>query len=227
MKVVTRSRQRLAVTAVALVLGLLVVGQLRGQAGVPGLEGLTAQDLTVLIANLNTRNEQLRAEVATLERQVADLLDARARGESAVGQLRSDLARIRIFAGLSPVSGPGVRVSVSGPIGGDGVEEILNELRNAGAEAIAVDGVRLVPGVVVTGAPGAARILDRALPEGFTIDAIGSSQILTGTLTRLGGVIAQVAATYPDAVVTVTPIDHLVIPATDLDLAPDHGRPRL
>lgn len=227
MNVVARSGQRLAVSAVAVLLGLLVVGQLRGQAGVPGLEGLTAQDLTVLVANLDTRNEQLRAEVASLERQVADLLDARARGESAVGQLRSDLERIRVFAGLTAVSGPGVRVTVSGPIGGDGVEDILNELRNAGAEAIAVDGARLVPGVVVAGAPGDVRVLDRPLTDGFAIEAIGSSQILTGTLTRLGGVIAQVAATYPGAVVTVTPIDRLEVPATTLDLAPDHGRPRL
>ena len=38
--------------------------------------------------------------------------------------------------GLDPVGGPGVTISVSGPIDGSGVEELINELRNAGAEAI-------------------------------------------------------------------------------------------
>ena len=45
-------------------------------------------------------------------------------------------------------------ISISGPIDGSGVEELINELRNAGAEAIGVGGVRVVTGVVVTGAPG-------------------------------------------------------------------------
>lgn len=227
MTVVRAAPGRVAVTIVALLLGLLVVAQLRGQAGVPALSGLSAQELTVLVANLNTRNDQLRTEVATLERQIADLIDSRARGESAVGQLRADLERIRIFAGLVAVTGPGVRVTVQGPIGGDGVEDLINELRNAGAEAIAVDGERLVPGVVVAGPPGAVSILDRPLGAAFEIAAIGSSQILTGTLTRTGGVIAQLAATYPDATITVTPVDRLDVPATTREFGSGSTRPRL
>lgn len=218
---------RVAVTVVALVLGLLVVAQLRGQAGVPALSGLSAQELTVLVANLNTRNDQLRTEVATLERQVADLIDARSRGESAVGQLRADLERIRMFSGLVAVTGPGVRLTIQGSIGGDGVEDLINELRNAGAEAIAVDGERLVPGVVVAGPPGDISVVDRPLGDAFELVAIGSSQILTGTLTRTGGVIAQLAATYPDATITVTPVDRVDLPATTRDLRPGSARPRL
>ena len=42
-------------------------------------------------------------------------------------------------------------ITVRGPIDGPGVEDLVNELRNAGAEAIAIDDVRLVPGVVVDG----------------------------------------------------------------------------
>ena len=43
----TRSAQ-LSVAAVAFVLGLLVVAQLRAQAGTAGLENRSAQELTVL-----------------------------------------------------------------------------------------------------------------------------------------------------------------------------------
>jgi len=58
-----RWRNRLSITAVAFVLGLLVVVQLRSQQAGPGLAGLSAQELTLLVANLSTRNDQLRAEV--------------------------------------------------------------------------------------------------------------------------------------------------------------------
>ena len=218
---------RLSVAAVAALLGILVVGQLRGQAGVPGLSALSVTELTQLIANLTAGNDQLRNEVADLGRQEAHLIDTRSRGETTVGELTADLARIRAWAGLTPVKGQGIAITVSGPIGGDGIEEVLNELRNAGAEAIAVDGVRVVAGVVVAGAPGALSLENAPLGDAFEIRAIGSPQILTGTLTRTGGVIAQVAATFPDARLTVTPVDAMTLAATDRDLGPTDASPRL
>lgn len=223
----TRSRRRWTITVVAAVLGVLVVAQLRAQGANPGLSNLSAQELTLVIANVNTRNEQLRAEVAVLQRQVASLTEAQSRGESALGQLRSDLAVLEAWAGLTAVVGPGVSIRISGQIGGEGIEDLLNELRNAGAEAIAVEDVRVVPGTVVYGAPGELSVENTLLLDGFEIRAIGSPQILTGTLTRGGGVIAQLGATYPDSTISVTPLDTVSIPATERDLVSSHGRPSL
>ncbi len=146
-------RNQWTIAAVAFVLGLLVVVQLRAQAGTTGLEQLSTQDLTVLVANVNARNDQLRSEVATLERELQDLTSGQARGAQSLDQIRMDLRRVRAYAGLDPVVGPGVTITVSGPIDGPALEALANELRNAGAEAIAVAGVRLVPGVVMTGEP--------------------------------------------------------------------------
>jgi len=195
-------RNQLTVAVVAFVLGILVVVQLRAQAGNSGMAALSAQDLTVLVANLNERNDQLRTEVASL-------------------------ARVRAYAGLDAVTGPGVTITVSGPIDGPGLEGLINELRTAGAEAIAAGPVRFVPGVVVVGAPGQASVDGVFLGGDFDLSAIGASEQLTGSLTRSGGIIAQLAATQPDVVVVVTPMDRLELPATDRDLVPIHGQPRL
>jgi len=138
-----RRRNRLALTVVCAVLGFLVVVQLKSQASAPGLSGRSAQELTVLVANLSTRNDQLRDEISTLEAQAADLTEGQTRGDSSVDAVRSDLARVKAWIGLAPVRGPGVEVTVAGPLPGDGVEDLLNELRNAGAEAIAVNGERV------------------------------------------------------------------------------------
>ena len=218
---------RLTVATVAAILGILAVGQLRAQSGAPTLAGLSATDLTQLIANLTTGNDQLRAEVSDLEGQQAHLQDARDNGATTVDELTSDLARIRAWAGLTPVTGQGIAVVIHGQIGGDGVEDLLNELRNAGAEAISVDGVRVVTGVVVAGAPGALSVENDTIGDSFEIRAIGSPQILIGTLTRTGGVIAQIGATYPGADLTVTPVDQQTLAATDRSLVPAHGQPRL
>ncbi len=222
-----RMRSQLTIGAVALALGLLVVVQLRAQAGSAGLSQLSSQDLTVLVANLNARNDQLRREVSSLEDELAALNQNRSRGEESLDELRADLRRVRAYAGLDPVGGPGVTISISGPIDGSGVEELINELRNAGAEAIGAGGVRIAAGVVVTGAPGAAAIEGARLGDLFELSAIGASDKLTGSLTRSGGVIAQLAATEPDVSVTVTPVDRIELPATTRELVPAHGHPRL
>jgi uncharacterized protein YlxW (UPF0749 family) len=222
-----RRRSQLTIAAVAFVLGLLVVVQLRSQAGAPGLAQLSAQDLTILVANLNARNDQLRREGSTLERELSTLMANRQRGDVSVDEITADLERVRAYAGLEPVAGPGVTIAIEGPIDGLGVEELINELRNAGAEAIAVGGVRVVAGVVVTGTAGATAVDGQAMAAGFEVEAIGAPDKLTGSLTRSGGVIAQIAATQQDIVITVTPVDRLELPATLRTLVPAHGRPRL
>jgi uncharacterized protein YlxW (UPF0749 family) len=220
-------RNQLTIAAVAFVLGLLVVIQLRAQAGAAGLSALDTQDLTVFVANINQRNDQLRREIASLERELLTLASNRDRGEASVDEIRADLRRVRAYAGLDAVTGPGVTITVSGPIDGPGLEDLINELRDAGAEAIASGSIRLVPGVVAVGPPGAASLDGATLAGTFTLDAIGASEQLTGSLTRSGGIIAQLAATQPEVVVTVTPIDHLELPATDRTLVPVHAHPRL
>jgi len=218
---------QLTIAAVALILGLLVVVQLRSQAGPTRLAQLSAQDLTVLVANLNARNDQLRREGSSLERELGTLVANRSRGDVSLDEIAADLQRVRAYAGLDPVGGPGVTISIRGPIDGTGVEELINELRNAGAEAIAAGDVRVVAGVVVTGGAGTAKVDGATLGVSFDLDAIGAPDKLTGSLTRSGGVIAQLAATQPDVEVTVTPIDRLELPATARTLVPAHGRPRL
>ena len=222
-----RARSQITIAVVALILGLLVVIQLRSQAGSSGLAQLSSQDLTILVANLNARNDQLRREASSLEVELTTLTENRSRGDVSIDEITADLERVRAYAGLDPVGGPGVTISVRGPIDGSGVEELINELRNAGAEAIATGGVRVVTGVVVNGPPGAASVDGVALGDVFELMAIGAPEKLTGSLTRSGGVIAQLAATQPDVVVTVTPVDRMELPATTRTLVPAHGQPRL
>jgi uncharacterized protein YlxW (UPF0749 family) len=224
---VGKRRNSLTIAAVAVILGVLVVVQIRSQQDTNGLEALSAPELTVLVANLNTRNDQLRTEIATLDQEARALAAGQSRGETSLGQLQLDLARVRAWAGLTGVTGPGVRITVTGPIAGSAIEDLLNELRNAGAEALAVDDVRLVAGDVVAGAQGELSVQNSALDDPFEIAAIGNAETLIGTLTRSGGIIAQLAATYPEAQLTATPVTNLQLPATTRSLAPIHGRPKL
>lgn len=218
---------RLAITAVLFLLGFLVVVQLRSQSAEEGLASLSVSELTELVANVTTRNNQLRQEIDILERQRETLAGSVERGDTSAGQIRSDLNRIRAWSGAMGVTGEGVRVTVSGPVPGEAIELLLNELRNAGAEAIAVGGTRVVPGVVVTGPAGSLVVNGVPLPDPVRITAAGQPPTLAGSLSRAGGPIAQLAARFPDGVVNVSAVDLVELPATNRDLKPALGKPRL
>ena len=222
-----RRRSQLSMALVGVLLGALIVVQLRSQEAGNGLDTLTTTELTVLVGNLNTRNDQLRVEIATTQAELSALQASDARGDTSVGQLQSDLARVRAWTGLDPVVGPGVRITVTGGLDAGSVRDLLNELRNAGAEAIAVDGVRVVPNSIVDGPVGGLLVGSVHLGDPFEVSAIGNPNSLTGSLTRAGGIIAQLAATDPAAQLIVTPVDTLRLPATTQDLVPAHGKPRL
>lgn len=218
---------RLAVSAVLVLLGFLVVVQLRSQATNPGLAGKSAQDLTVLVANLTTQNNRLREEIGVLEGQRAAVAAAVQRGDTSAVQIRTDLSRIQGWSGALAITGAGVRIQVDGPLPGDAVGLLINELRNAGAEGIAIGELRDVPGVVVTGPAGDLTVGGVPLQLPLEILAVGQPEALSGSLTRAGGPIAQLAARFPDVSVAVTALDAVTLPATDRDLNPRLGRPRI
>lgn len=222
-----RRNGRLALSLVLILLGFLVVVQLRSQSAGQALNGLSVQELGELVANLTTRNDQLREEILTLGRQRDGVKGAVDRGDTSAAQIRSDLNRILAWSGVQGVTGPGVKVTVDGPLPGDAVEGLLNELRNAGAEAISLGDIRVVPGVVVTGPPGNLVVTGIPLANPVEIMAIGAADTLAGSLTRAGGPIAQLGARYPDVVISVSAVDKLELPPTDRDLSPKLGKPRL
>jgi uncharacterized protein YlxW (UPF0749 family) len=222
-----RRRNQLTIAAVAFVLGLLVIVQLRTQQSGAAFAGLSSQDLTVLVANLNARNDQLRRESANLQRELSTLTANADRGDASIDELRADLRRVRLYAGLDPAHGPGVVVIIRGPVDGASVEDLLNELRNAGAEALAIDGVRVVPGLLVAGAAGETTVDGTPTDDPIELAAIGAPDKLTGSLARSGGIIAQLAATHPDVIVEVTPVETIAVPATHPELVPPSRQPRL
>jgi uncharacterized protein YlxW (UPF0749 family) len=219
------SRGRSVMTFVLFVLGVLLVVQLRSQAEGTGLEQRTSSELTTLIANLNSANDGLGSEIAELEQRLRDAQAGGSEGGLSAGELRAELRRLRLWSGLEPVSGPGVAVLFGGPVTADAVNDVVDELRAGGAEAVAVGEVRIVAGSVVGGSPGRLSVEDAALGPEFEVRAIGDPINLAANLVRPDAVIARMQATLPSVTAEVTPLDGLELPASARSLTPVHGRP--
>ncbi len=221
-----RLSSRLSIAAVTFVLGLLLVVQLRAVSTGGGLEALSTQDLTALIANLNQGNAQLGQEVTGLQAQLRQLTSGQAAGLSNVGTLENELQRLRLWEGADPIRGRGVVVTISGPISAQAVNDVLNELRLAGAEALAVEDVRVVPGVAVGGTSGTLTVEGDSLFATFHVRAIGNPANLQAILQRAGGVVSRILVSEPTVTVEVAEAQ-LTLPASRRALIPADGRPRV
>ena len=143
-------RQLGASALVALSVGLvgfLLTAQFRATHGVTAqLEAESEQDLTRIFASLNEESAALRDEISELRLELAALESSAARDEVAREAAARQLEELEILAGLVPARGPGVGVRIADPDGSFEYElllDLVQELRDAGAEAIAVNGRRV------------------------------------------------------------------------------------
>lgn len=178
------------------VLGALAVGLLLGVAAV--LASAAAPDAEQVRSGLVTDVQDAQRTAQDLVSQrgaLTDQADA-LRSESLAGDARGRavLQRLRTLqaaAGATAVTGPGLVVTVTdtstnrSPSGTPGVQRgtvldrdlqlVVNDLWAAGAEAVAVGGVRLEPTSTVRQAGGAMLVDDQPVPSPFVVQAVGPS----------------------------------------------------
>jgi uncharacterized protein YlxW (UPF0749 family) len=215
---------QLSLFAVALVIGVLLVGQLRSQARPIELSSLSAQELSALIESLSSRNVQLSDGLADLRERIREYERAEVQGQSTLEQAEEDLERIAAFGGLRAVEGQGIVVELDGSFDPTAVNDLIHELRNAGAEALAVDDIRVTASSVAVAGTSTIEIDGVPIGRTFSISAIGSPDGLRSAMERPGGILTLLQQSI-DAVFTVKTVRNLQIPVTDRDLTPQVARP--
>ena len=198
--------------------GVLLVGQLRSQARPAELSTLSTQELSEVIDRLSSRNGDLRTQVADLDQQLRDYNAAAGEGQS-VDLTREQLASVRAFAGLLPVAGEGVVVTLTGSLDAKAVNDIINELRNAGAGAIAIDDVRVTARTVAVMGDRAIEVDGVELGVSVTVRAIGNPDDLYVAMTRSGGLLSQLEQVI-NVRYSVQEVAEMTLEATRIDLEP-------
>jgi uncharacterized protein YlxW (UPF0749 family) len=209
---------------VAMLIGLLGVGQLNSQARPNEVSSLTAPELSTLIETLTARNRELRTGLADIREQLRQYQLSGPQSESALQVSREDLRRISAFGGLAAVGGQGIVMDVDGDLDAIALNDLINELRNAGAEAIAVDDVRVTAGSVATEGPRALEFDGVEVGQRFTLRAIGSPDGLFGAMQRPGGIISQLKL-FIRATIQIRQTETLELPASARSLLPVVGEP--
>lgn len=204
-----------SVAVIALFLGVLVVSQFRSrEAFSRTLQRETPESLATLIANLNDRDRQLREEIFDLRLAVERAETSIGEGRGALEESQRQLGELLVFTGQSAVTGPGITVAIDGPFDERALSDLVNELRNAGAEAIAVSDARVGPRTwFAAGRDGRLVVDGREISGPWTVRAIGSTDVLYVAMTRTGGIVGQFELIYARTRFSVSRDGSLELPA--------------
>ena len=210
--------------AVAVIIGLLLVGQLRSQARPIELSNLSAQELSGLIDQVSSRNTELSEGLDELNTQIRDYERASVEGQSDIVISEEALLGIDAFGGLVGVEGQGIRIMAEGSFDPVAVNDLIHELRNAGAEAIAIDDIRITAQSVAVLGTSAIEIDGVPIGPSFEVRAIGSPDGLTAAIERPVGILSLYEQSI-DARFAVSQVDTLELPPTARDHVPAAARP--
>ena len=209
---------RVVVAVVAAVVGFLLVTQVRGQERfTQRLEAESEGDLARILASLNTESDALREEIAALKLQLLTLETSSERDETAVRAAREQLQSLQVLAGTVPAKGPGIVLRIVDPDGSlsyDSFVDIVQELRDAGAEAIAVNGRRVGVATWFAEREGAIVVDDVRIAAPYEVLAVGRSDTLEAGLAIPGGVLDTLSAAK-GVEVAVEPQAEVVVPALE------------
>lgn len=201
--------QLVALFLVVLLLGFLFAVQVRSQATVQRyLAGQDNVTLGLLITGLAQSNEQLiqaRGDAAAQQQRLA----AAVAGEgSGAGPLQEQLDRLRVFDGTTPVHGPGVEVQIAPRLSVVEVQDLTNLMRHFGAEAMSLNGHRIVAATILSEKNGQLAVDGMTVAAPYALLAIGDTAQLSDGATQ------AVASLRTRGAVNVLEQADLHIPAT-------------
>ncbi|MGN6332647.1 MAG: DUF881 domain-containing protein [Motilibacteraceae bacterium] len=159
-----------------------------------GLDSLRQSDLVRILDDTAQRQARLRAEASQLEATREKLTSGTDSSRAAIEEARQRSQTLGILAGTLPAQGLGIVVTIPDQhqtVTSDLILDAVEELRDAGAEAIQVGDVRVVAQTSFTDAPGGTPGL---LVDGSTVQppyriiAVGDAQTLATALRIPGGV---------------------------------------
>ena len=214
-------------------LGAMLGLSVRTQTVKQHQETLDKQQGTDMLARANIDAQR---RIAQLQKDNAQLVKSVPSDTERLKVLSKDLMNAQAFAGLTDVKGPGIIVTLSDSkkpfanmpsgfsnmpsgfappnlIHNTDIDAVLNELKSSGAEAISVNGQRIVAVSPVRCVGPTILVNFTATASPFVIKAIGDPQTLKAGIELPGGIVTQIRSYDPSMFIIQVAKQPLVIPA--------------
>jgi len=199
-----------------------------GQDDATDYTSVRGVELVELLKTIDAANERLGTQIDDLTETRDDLLTSSRRSEDAEKEARKRSEQLAILAGSAGATGPGVAVTIDDPdeaVSANQLLDAVQELRDAGAEAIVVNGTaRVVAQTYFLDDERSIVIGGREVKRPFVIEAIGDPDTMSEAVRFRGGLVDRVANVGGEA--TVVKRDKVTITALADVKGPEYARPR-
>lgn len=198
-----------------------------GQDDAADFTSVRGVELVELLKSIDAANERLGTQIEDLTSTRDDLRTSSQRSEDAEQQARERAEQLAILAGSAGATGPGVTVTIEDPDASVSSSQLLDavqELRDAGAEAIAINGTaRVVAQTYFLDQEGSVRVGGTEVTRPFVIEAIGDPDTMAEAVRFRGGLIDRVENVGGRA--TVVEREKVTITALADVKGPEYARP--
>lgn len=223
------TRSQVFVAVLLAVLGFAAVVQVRATEVDDTYAGLREQDLIDVLNGLAGTTQRAESEIERLEAARDDLRSDSRRVGAALEEAQTQADALAILAGTVPVTGPGIRVTITETDTAVGIQDFIDlvqELRTSNAEAMQLNGkVRLVAQSSFSAGTGGIVVDGQLLGPPYVLDAIGAPDTLSGAISIARGVVAALRA--DNAEVEIQELSSLDIESVREPAQPEFATPDL
>lgn len=219
------TKAQLLGAVLAILLGFAIATQIQ-QTQESGLESLRQEDLVRVLDDVSQRSTRLDQQVRQLQQQRDALAGGADTNQAAIDQATKQLESLRILAGTAPAQGPGVKITIADPgnqVTAPMLLDVLQELRDAGAEVVQYGANRVVASSWFASSGGQIQVDGQPLSRPFTILAIGDKATLASALNIPGGIVETLR--QANATATVEQLDTVRIDALQTPRTPRYAQP--
>jgi uncharacterized protein YlxW (UPF0749 family) len=186
------SRAQAVIGVLLAIVGFLAIVQIRSEQNADeDLAGARREEPPQLLDSLDAAATRVRAEIADLEQRRRDLQSSANSRRAAISEAREQVEVLGLLAGTLPAGGPGIAIRIQDPQRAIGTSTLLNsleELRDAGAEAIEINNsVRVVAQSALVDAEGGVQVDGKPIRPPYLIEAIGDAHTLREAVLFPGG----------------------------------------
>ncbi|MEG0074416.1 MAG: DUF881 domain-containing protein [Eubacterium sp.] len=191
----------LAIVLICVLVGILIILQMKTVDQLGGtVDSERAGDLATEVKALDNKNAELNDQLNDLEKQLADYESSAAGADEVVKKKQEALEKERIMAGVVDVTGEGLMITIDADTskeydasvytkGSDLLLALVNELNAAGAEAISINGERIINTSEIRQAGSYININRNKYSAPFEVKVIGKSQDLSAAIKMRAGVV--------------------------------------
>lgn len=205
-----------------LTIGLCVQIKTMNSANSTVSQSLVDNELRDEVLRMKERYDNTYRDLKNVQKELEKVRQEATQNDSAAEAKEQELRENNMILGRTDVQGEGVEViledaaSTSNSLNPSyqiihfsDIQLVVNELKNAGAEAISINGQRLVSTSSITCEGNIIKINGERIGSPFYIKAIGSQSRLYGALKRAGSILDVIAEFGNKA--EITKVDNIVI----------------